>query len=153
MDMISKNTKKRYESGLYDNFIEIVNNRPSEIVKKHLMVAVTMLRRDLTKRQLNIIQLISMLSLLYGNETCIMPKLQDFEMCGVSKTLVNKELTKLVDLGIITWVKENNTNIFSINDITEWKAPHHYGYSETRATEIYGLNLRYLYEVKGNLPK
>jgi hypothetical protein len=146
MDIISQNTKQRYENGFYDSFIDIVNNRPNEIVKKHLMVGVTLLRRNLTKRQLNIVHMISMLSFLYGNSSCIIPKLQDFENTGISKTLIKHELTKLVELGIITWIKEKDKNIFSINDITLWKAPHHYGYSETRASEIYRINLKYLRE-------
>lgn len=148
MPSISENTMKRYETGFYDSFIDICLNRSKEITMKQLMVGVETCRRDLTKRQLKIIQMISMFCFMYGKDSCVIPKLMDFQLAGISKTVVNEELRDLEKMGVITWIKEPDRNIFSINDIVSWKAPYHDHYSEPRAYELFVDNLAYLQELK-----
>lgn len=147
MPSISENTKERYETGFYDSFIDICLNRSKEITMKQLMVGVEMIRRDFTKRQLNIIQMISMFCYMYDKDSCVIPKLMDFQLAGISKTLISAELKKLEKMGVITWIKEANRNIFSINDIVSWKAPYHDSYSENRAYELFVVNIEYLQEL------
>jgi hypothetical protein len=50
-------------------------------------------------------------------------------------------------MGVITWIREADRNIFSINDIVFWKAPYHDNYSENRAYELFVENLEYLQEL------
>jgi hypothetical protein len=108
------------------------------VVYKSLSVRTEMLKRDLTKRQVNIIHFIYALS--YIKDYAIIPKLQDFELCGISKTLIKKELEKLININVITWKKEEN--YFRLNEISEWNAPYHYGYNSVRAGELFEMNVK-----------
>jgi hypothetical protein len=109
----------------------------SQYTIKTIAIRSEMIKRDLTKRQYNILATIFILS--YMKDYAIIPKLMDFELSGVSKTLIKKELDKLVEMSVITWDKCNNH--FSINDPMVWDAPYHYGYSNQRAEELFQLNL------------
>jgi hypothetical protein len=124
-------------SGIIDKVYE---NRSREVVIKDLLVRSEILKRDFSKRQTNILWMIFTFSYAYGKEDAVIPKLQDFELCGVSKTNIKKELDKLTEMNVISWNEEENR--FSINQTTDWEAPYQYGYSDVRSQELFFLNLK-----------
>jgi hypothetical protein len=120
-----------------------VKSRNSELIAKDALIRAEILKRDFTKRQLTILTFIETFSFPYGKESAIIPKLKDFEVAGISATKVKDELTKLIDLNVITWERGKDTNEFWINDPREWKANYHSTYNDIRSRELFFLNLRH----------
>jgi hypothetical protein len=115
-----------------------VNN--PQTVEKELLIRCEIIRRDLTKRQMNILILIFTFSRYLGKERAVIPKMRDFEICGVSKIKIRSELTKLVELDVLDWNEEENS--FCIRDPKEWKVKYNTSYNDDRAWELFILNLR-----------
>ena len=110
----------------------------SDFAVRSLAIRAEAIIRDFTKRQVNILELIHICS--YVKDFAILPKLQDFEICGISKTLIRKELEKLEELNVISWKRDEN--FFRIKEPNYWNAPYHSGYNNYRAGEIFELNMR-----------
>lgn len=85
-----------------DGFIRIANELWDEI-----------LRRDFTKRQQNLILFIWRLSYGTGQKDCIIPNFNLFEIAGIYKTDIKKELNYLRDCSVLNWDEESMT--FSVN--------------------------------------
>lgn len=98
------------------------------------------LKRDFTKRQHNIVTMIYDLSNVLGKEYAVIPMLQDFELCGVSKTKIKEELLKLEAMHVIDWNKEKNH--FSLQKTDEWLVGCHQGANEVRAVELMSINFK-----------
>lgn len=80
------------------------------------------LKRDFSKRQLNIVLFVLRLSLGCGRDTCQL-RMIDFEQAGVSKTDIKLELTGLEQAKVIIWNKENS--VFAINtSFNTWTIPY-----------------------------
>jgi hypothetical protein len=127
---------------LYKGVIdEMFLSRNQDLVIKELLVRADFLKRDFTKRQLNILLFIWTFSFSYGKESALIPQLQDFELCGVSKTKVRKELNHLVDMNVIRWEEDGGSNRFFINTPSEWNAVYHNNYSDMRSHELFTLNI------------
>ncbi|WP_163538186.1 replication protein [Gracilibacillus sp. YIM 98692] len=78
------------------------------------------LRRNFSKRQLNIILFIWRLSYGTGQKDCVIPTLQTFELAGLHKQDARKELEFLTDCAVLDWDKESM--VFSINkDYLHWQ--------------------------------
>jgi hypothetical protein len=107
---------------------------------QQMLIHGEMLKRDFTKRQMNIICAILTLSYLLGKETAIVPKMRDWEIVGISKVKIRQELTQLVKMDVLHWEEEGN--VFRIKDIREWKAKYHNGYNDERANELFALNIK-----------
>jgi hypothetical protein len=137
-------TNERIQT-LYRGIVEekAVNNRDFDQIVKEMLVRAEILKRDFTKRQLVILSLIVTFSYFYGKDSAIIPKLKDFELAGISATKVTGELTKMVEMGVITWIRGKDTNEFSINDPREWKAAYHKKYNDGRSRELFALNLKH----------
>lgn len=128
---------------LYPNALRKIGEhkfKNPDIPLKELMIRGEVLKRDFTKRQMNIISLIFSFSYYLGKERAVIPKMQDFELAGVSKVKIRNELLQLVEMDIIDWNEEDNT--FAIKDIRGWKAKYHSGYNDERSTELFKLNLK-----------
>lgn len=110
------------------------------IPQRELMVRAEVLRRDFTKRQLNIISMILTFSYYAGKEKAIIPKMQDFEIAGISKIKIRNELIQLVEMNVIEWNEEENT--FTFRDIRDWEVKYHSGYNHDRAIELFDLNVK-----------
>jgi len=79
-----------------------------------------LIRRKFTQRQRVIIDFILTLSWGCGKPSAIIPKLKDFELCGIRKGHIRQELTRLVDFNVLLW--EESLNIFQINKhYDKWK--------------------------------
>ena len=112
------------------------------IPQQEMLYRAEVLRRDFTKRQLKIISMIQTLSYYIGKERAVIPKMQDWEIAGISRLKARSELAKLVEMNVIDWNEENNT--FAIKDPREWKddVKYHSGYNNQRAQELFILNLK-----------
>jgi hypothetical protein len=125
-DIILKIGKKKFEN--------------SHLPKQEILYRAEVLRRDFTKRQLKIISMIQSLSYYIGKERAIIPKMQDWEIAGISKIKIRSELTRLMELDVIDWNEEDNS--FALKDAREWKVKFHSGYNNERARELFILNLK-----------
>lgn len=132
MQTIYKTLVKEINEGKHQNI---------EFTMKELLFRAEVLKRDFTKRQLNIISLIFTFSYTYGKEWALIPKMKDFELAGISAIKIRNEINQLVDMEVIEWNQEEH--LFKINDPREWKAPYHSGYSDHRSRELFYLNLRH----------
>jgi hypothetical protein len=123
--------------GIIDEHYKSVSD---DITFRELLVRAEILKRDFTKRQKNIIWMIFTFSFPYGKYHAVIPKLKDFELCGVSKTKIKEELNRLVELNVLSW--DEGLNKFEIKSPVEWEAPYHYGYNDPRSVELFILNLK-----------
>jgi hypothetical protein len=140
----AENTHDRIQTiykELFDNYV--VTNRNHEFWLREVMVKAELLKRDFTKRQLSIISAIITFSYPYGKASALIPKLKDFALAGVLPTKIASELTKLVNLNVITWERGKDSNEFSINDPREWLASYHNHYNDIRSRELFFLNLKH----------
>ncbi|MCY7861086.1 replication protein [Bacillus haynesii] len=137
----------RWSSELYslieqrhlDFLINTNGERSPEVIAHELGVTTEILKRDFTKRQLNMIAFICIFSFPYNKKTAVIRNMQDFELCGVSKTKVRDELNKLCELNVILWDKDSKE--FSINDPKYWEVPFHNNYSDKRYQQMFIENL------------
>lgn len=111
-----------------------------ELPETEMLIRAEVLRRDFTKRQLKIISFIHTLSYYIGKKRAIIPKMQDFEICGISKIKIRNELTQLKELNVLDWNEDEKT--FQIKDPRGWKVKFHAGYNDERAKDLFILNLK-----------
>ncbi|UOQ50351.1 replication protein [Gracilibacillus caseinilyticus] len=85
-----------------DGYIRIANELWNEV-----------LRRAFSKRQTNLILFIWRLSYGTGQKDCMIPSFMNFELAGMYKQDVKKELTFLRDCAVLDW--DPQTMVFCIN--------------------------------------
>jgi hypothetical protein len=140
----AKLTRKRIATVYKELFNKIImKERNYELAVKEVMIRTEILKRDFSKRQLTILSVIMTFSYFYGKESAWIPKLKDFAIAGVSPTKITEELTKLVDMGVITWQRGKDTNEFAINDPTLWTTRYHSSYDDVRSRELFFVNLKH----------
>ena len=137
---MSSKEYQNFRDAVYNTLVKYIDMEDGFIVKL-MTLRGELIKRDLTKRQVNIINFITALSYGLSKESAVVPNMQDFELCGVGKTRIRNELGKLVDLNVIDWDEVNN--LFSLKDPAKWNAPYHKGFSEMRSGELFMLNLRH----------
>ena len=115
---------------LENGYIRIANEIWDEII-----------RRDFTKRQNDILLFVWRLSYGCKKKSAIIPKLQDFDICGVSPTNITKELKHLAECKVLKWDRVNM--IFEINKNYEfWQISPVKGWNADRFKELIGENLK-----------
>lgn len=112
-----------------------------DLVTKEWLVRTEILKHDFTKRQLVILSFIITLSFMFGKENALIPKLQDFEIAGISKKKIKEEISKLEAMNVIKWNSDDNT--FTILEPRLWNAPYNAGYNDNRSRELFLLNLKH----------
>lgn len=118
--------ERQYQRGMESFFLEY-------------QIRTAMLRRDFTKRQMNILLFICYYSFDYGKEWALIPKIRDFENAGIIANKVRYELSKLEEMNVIEWNQEEN--LFRIKEPSVWKdVPFNSGFSHDRSKEIRVLN-------------
>jgi hypothetical protein len=122
----------------FDAVYKHVKDYDKELLATEFMIRAEMLKRDFTKRQLKVITFIFSFSLAYGKKYALIPQLQDFEVSGVSKTKIKKELDNLVAMRVIEVNKEES--LYRILHPLEWDAPYHQGYNDMRSRELFVMN-------------
>jgi hypothetical protein len=140
----AKNTYQRtievYKDVLGDVLIN--NQKDIDLIVKELLIRGEILKHDFTKRQMIILMFIITFSFNYGKDYAYIPKLQDFEVAGISKKHIKNELDKLIGMNIINRNKEEG--LFSINEPRLWKnCPYNAGYNDARSQELFVLNLQH----------
>lgn len=99
-----------------------------------------LIRRKFTQRQRVIIDFILTLSWGCGKPSAIIPMLKHFELCGIRKGHIRKELTMLVELNVLIW--EEPLNIFQINKhYDRWKVEYVDQFEPSQMNVLIALNL------------
>lgn len=120
-------------------FLDIQSLSDIDIIIKGFLIRSEIFRHDFSKRQNLILMFIVTYSYLYGKEWALIPKLMDFELCGVGRTHIKKELIKLQKLNVVDWKPEEN--LFNIKDPRGWGVPYNASYNEDRNKDIITMNL------------
>ncbi|MFD2116373.1 replication protein [Paenibacillus yanchengensis] len=99
-----------------------------------------LIRRKFTQRQRVIIDFILTLSWGCGKPSAIIPMLKHFELCGIRKGHIRKELTALVEANVLLW--DESLNIFQINKhYDKWKVEHVDKFEPSNMNNLIALNL------------
>ncbi|AHJ88643.1 DnaD-like helicase loader [Geobacillus phage GBK2] len=115
---------------LDDGFIRIANELYDEI-----------LRRNFTKRQQNIVLFIWRLSYGCGKKECIIDKFNYFELAGLDKSDIKKELKYLKMCNVLQW--DEQTMIFAINkDYDLWQINPNKNWDDDKFKKLIALNLK-----------
>jgi hypothetical protein len=133
-------TVKVYKEVLEETLIN--HHQDIDLTVKELLIRGEILKHDFTKRQMVILMFIITFSYNYGKEYAYIPKVQDFEIAGISKKHINDELKKLLSMKVIDWNKEEK--LFKINEPRFWEnCPYNSGYNDERSRELFMLNLQH----------
>ena len=121
---------------------ELLGSRVEGLAARSLSLRIKFMQENLTKLQMNIVLFIGMLSRFCGKDRAIIPKLSDFELCGVSKTKIGAQLEALVEAKVITWEKGTDANYFEIRKLKDWETTPNVGFHLQRTRELLMLNMR-----------
>lgn len=99
------------------------------------------LRRDFSKRQRAIIDFIWRLS--YGTQKpyAIIPQLKHFELIGIGKTNITKELKHLEACRVLSWEREIN-RFQILEDYDRWQLTPAKGFEQDKYLELIHLNIK-----------
>jgi phage replication O-like protein O len=98
------------------------------------------IRRDFKKRQIAILQFILRLSYGCRQKSAIVPKLKDFELCGVGRNHIREELEYLEKCRVIRWDREQM--FFTIiKDYEMWQVSPVKGWDEEEFKRLIHLNI------------
>lgn len=114
-----------------DRFVKISNELWDEVI-----------RRDFSKRQKDIIMFVWRLSYGCQSKLAHIPKMKDFELCGVPATQVKRELEYLEECHVLFW--ERDEMIFQINkDYEKWYVSLVKSWRRDRFKELLSLNIEH----------
>jgi len=71
-----------------------ISSERFDIYLKEMIIRNEIMKHDFTKRQLNIMTFIANHSFAFMKDFAVVPKLKDFELCGVSVKHIKDELKK-----------------------------------------------------------
>ncbi|UKS27181.1 replication protein [Paenibacillus sp. HWE-109] len=112
-----------------NGFVKLANEIWNEII-----------RRDFSKRQKDIILFIWRLSYGCQKKFAVIPKLKDFELCGIGAQNITNELKYLASTKVIFW--EKSESVFIVNkDYEQWQISPVRGWDEEKFKELIHLNL------------
>lgn len=112
-----------------------------DLVVKEMLIRAEIMKRDFTKRQLNILTIIYTYSFAYGKEEALIPKIMDFSLSGVGINKVKYELQALEEMDVIDWNRDKN--LYRIKETIYWKVPYSSLYNDERTKELFFLNLKH----------
>lgn len=99
------------------------------------------IRRDFSKRQLAILHFIIRLSYGCQKKDCYIEKYNLFEIAGINKVDIKKELKFLRECGVINW--DESTMIFSINkDYEKWQITPIKGHDKEKFDQLIHENIK-----------
>ncbi|MGY3717030.1 replication protein [Sutcliffiella cohnii] len=99
------------------------------------------IRRDFSKRQLAVIHFIIRLSYGCHRKDCLIEKYNYFELAGINKVDIKKELKFLRECGVINW--NENDMIFSINkDYEKWQITPSKNFEKEKFDQVIHQNLK-----------
>ncbi|MFC4402898.1 replication protein [Gracilibacillus xinjiangensis] len=113
-----------------EGYIRIANDLWNEV-----------LRRNFSKRQLNIIYFIWRLSYGTGQKACTIPTLKKFELAGIHKQDIRKELRFLTECAVLDW--NEVTMVFAINkDYHQWQITPHTNWDADQFNDLIAVNIK-----------
>ncbi|MGE8207734.1 replication protein [Heyndrickxia sp. NPDC080065] len=99
------------------------------------------IRRDFSKRQLAILHFIIRLSYGCQKKDCVIGKFNSFELAGLNKSDIKKELKFLRECRVINWDEESM--IFSINkDYEKWQVNPTKGFEREKLDQLIHENIK-----------
>ncbi|MBM7585815.1 phage replication O-like protein O [Bacillus pakistanensis] len=99
------------------------------------------IRRDFSKRQLAILHFIIRLSYGCHRKDCIVKRFNFFELAGLNKSDVKKELKFLRECRVVNW--DENTMTFSLNkDYEKWQINPSKGFEKEKFDQLIHENLK-----------
>ncbi len=115
---------------LENGYIRIATELMNEII-----------RRDFSKRQLAVLHFIIRLSYGCQRKDCLIERFNAFEIAGINKVDIKKELKFLKNCGVINWDEE--TMIFSMNkDYEKWQITPSKGFDQEKLDELVHQNIK-----------
>jgi DnaD/phage-associated family protein len=119
-----------------------VNPQPDEAhIRINHEIHREIIRRKFTQRQRDIIDFILTLSWGCGKPSAIIPMLKYFELCGVLRTHVKKELQRLVEAHVILW--EESMSVFQINKhYDQWSVEIVEAFDKKTMSELIKINIQ-----------
>jgi hypothetical protein len=127
-----------YKSVLEETLLN--HQKDIDLIVKELLFRAEVLKHNFTKRQLFILSMIVTFSYNYGKDYAYIPKLQDFELAGISKKHIRNEMDKLIDMNVISENREDG--LYKIIEPRYWiNVPYNAGYNDNRSRELFLLNL------------
>ncbi|MFD0868796.1 replication protein [Paenibacillus residui] len=122
--------------------VSMVNPQPEDAhIRINSEIHREIIKRKFTQRQRDIIDFILTLSWGCGSKpSALIPKLKDFELCGVGKNHIKNELEILESKRVIFWDRE--MNLFQINKhYDQWEIEIIGKYNKEKMNELISLNL------------
>ncbi|TYS68682.1 hypothetical protein FZC76_06975 [Sutcliffiella horikoshii] len=113
-----------------NGYIRIANELMDEII-----------RRDFSKRQIAILHLIIRLSYGCNKKDCVIDKLSDFEVAGIHRSDIKKELHYLKEANVIDWNQEGKKFSFKKN-YELWHINPNKGWNKNRVDQLVHFNLK-----------
>ncbi|HHY74064.1 MAG TPA: DnaD domain protein [Bacillus bacterium] len=99
------------------------------------------IRRDFSKRQLAILHFVIRLSYGCQKKDCVIEKFNMFEIAGINKVDIKKELKFLRECFVINW--DETTMIFSINkDYEKWQITPSKGFEKEKFDHLIHQNIK-----------
>lgn len=99
------------------------------------------IRRDFSKRQLAVLHFLIRLSYGCHRKDCFIERFNYFELAGINKVDIKKELKFLRECGVINW--DETTMLFSINkDYEKWQITPIKGFEKGKFDQIIHENLK-----------
>lgn len=115
---------------LENGYIRIATELMNEII-----------RRDFSKRQLAVLHFIIRLSYGCHRKDCFIERFNYFEIAGINKVDIKKELKFLRECGVINWSEV--TMIFSINkDYDKWQITPSKGFEKEKLDQLIHQNIK-----------
>lgn len=122
--------------------VSMVNPQPEDAhIRINSEIHREIIKRKFTQRQRDIIDFILTLSWGCGSKpSALIPKLKDFELCGVGKNHIKNELEILESKRVIFW--DRDMNLFQINKhYDQWEIEIIGKYNKVKMNELISLNL------------
>lgn len=133
----------------------MANPQPTDAhIRIALEIEEQLIIRKFTQRQTSALRLILRLSWGCGKKRANIPKMKDFELCGIAANKAKDELEYLEESRVIFWHRE--TNEFEFNkDYDQWVISKVKGFDHDRFDKLIHLNLTEKEPPKkgANLPK
>lgn len=111
------------------------------------------MRRNFTKQQRNILDLVLRLSWGCGKHSAYIPRKNRFELCGVSEKVVGKELKHLREMRVLIF--EDGADFYQIQkDYEVWQVTPVKGWDEKKYKDLVALNIQIKSpNLRGDTPK
>lgn len=135
----SERTVEAYKELLGD-FIPS-RRKSMDLIAREQLIRGNILKYDFTKRQMIILMFLMTYSFNLCKEWAYIPKLNFFEVAGISFKKIRGELNKLIRMNVIEENKEEST--FRISEPKLWKCHSNEVFDENKSRDLFLINLQH----------